>query len=300
MRRLTLGTSNSFSWKLIYAAREQASVLGEAIAHDAGFVQPPIDPFRILNQERKLIHADGYDFGDCFDGRIKYVGPRFLIAYNTKYNRWPHRGQHHSKILFTIGHELGHYFLPKHRDYLVKSKKPHGSLTEFTADPQIEQEADCFASGLLMPGYLFRPRINSENFPSLANVKNVRSDFQVSLTGMLVRWTLCSDFPCMTIAIQRGEVKYGWVSEKLRDLGIYRPKSGRVLAGKDFQRFLKQAEKTFRYVDATGSGAIRNWADYEECRLLTQEHYFLIPHSDMVWAFITADENELPEKPWED
>ena len=285
--------SISPNWKLLYAARNRAAQEGEGIAEIYGFSEPPIDPFSIIENERDLIHAGGFDFGNAFDGRIKYVGPRFLISYNTKYNKWQHSGRFHTKILFTVAHELGHFFLPEHREYLVTSKSPHGSLTEFTANQRVEQQADAFASGLLMPGYLLRPLINHANFPPLEYIHQIRKQFQVSLTGLLVRWTQLSDFPCVTIAIKDKKIQYGWISKSLRDLGAYAVLRGNTVKGRDALTFIDQDPEVRRFRHATGNGAIINWVDFDQVRLLTEEHFFAIPHTGTVWVIATADENDL-------
>lgn len=287
--------AESLDWKQIYFARQLATEAGERIADAYNFSKPPVDPLKIIHEERRLIHAVGDDFGDAFDGRIKYIGPRFLICYNTRYNTWPHRGAHHSKVLFTIGHELGHYFLEEHRKILVSSHTAHGSQTEFVSDSLIEQQADCFASGLLMPSSLFRPNVNKKNFPSIDDIKNIRQSFQVSLIGALVRWTQLSDFPCATIAVKNGVIQFGWVSETLRRIGAYGVRRGEVAEGRAVRSFAGQDLSLSKYYEGTGAGAVLNWIDYDHRRLDTVEHYFAIPYTKTIWVFLLVDENDLPE-----
>jgi len=294
-----MSKKNDASWRLHYAAVDHAAKEGEEIASVYDFTTPPIDPFEIIHAERSLIHAEGYDFGDAFDGRIKYVGPRFLICYNTRYNRWQHHGTHHSKVIFTVAHELGHFFLPAHREYLVTSRHPHGSLTEFTTDLLVEQQADAFASGLLTPRYLLRSTVNQTNFPSLEEIKRVRKDFQVSLTGLLVRWTQLSDFPSATIVTKDGRIQYGWVSQTLRERGAWRLRKGEPVTAKTAAAFINNDPTAAIYRDATGAASISNWIDFDPVRLLTEEHYFAVPHSGTVWILVTADETELPDSYWE-
>tara|TARA_A100001391_G_scaffold160381_2_gene119020 strand:- start:208 stop:1095 length:888 start_codon:yes stop_codon:yes gene_type:complete len=281
------------SWNLHYAALNSAASLGETIANDFGFMAPPVNPFEIMDEERQLIYYEGADFRNSFDGRIKFVGPRFLICFNTKYNEWSHQGEHHSKILFTIGHELGHFYLPRHREYLVRSGESHGSFSEFTSDPLVEQQADFFASGLLMPAYLLRPIVNSQNFISRERFHQTRKSFEVSLTGMLVRWTQLSDFPCATVAVKNGIIQYGWVSAALRELGAFRVRRGQQVSCKSAKSFIAEDASSKRYREASGSGAIANWIEFDQYRLPTEEHYFAIPHSGTVWILLTADEQDL-------
>jgi hypothetical protein len=292
--------STDLSWNMLYAARDVAAREGEDVAMMYGFEHPPVDPFRIAKEERLLIELAEDDFGSAFDGRIKYVGPRFLICCNTRYNNWPHKGERHTKVVFTLAHELGHFFITSHRDYLVSSKKPHGSFTEFTADPLVEQQADYFATGLLMPSRLFRPRVNESNFPERSAVQAVRRDFHVSLTGMLVRWVQLTDFPCAVIGIRNSKIAFGWVSEPLRSRGIFQLHSGKPVQGRDARCFIEQDPSIAQYREGSGSGAMRNWLDYESTRLLTAEHYFAVPHTGTVWVLAFCDENEMESRPWDD
>jgi len=288
------------SWSMLYAARDRAAQEGEEVATTYGFQEPPVDPFAIANEERTLIELAEDDFGTAFDGRIKFVGPRFLICCNTRYNSWPHKGERHTKVVFTLAHELGHFFIPAHRTYLVSSKKPHGSFTEFTADPLVEQQADYFATGLLMPRGIFRPRINRSNFPARSDIQEVRRHFHVSLTGMLVRWCQLSDFPCVVIGVKGGRIAFGWVSEQLRSRGIFQLRRGQPAVGRDVQRFISCDPSVGEYREESGSGAMRNWLDYDSTRLLTEEHYFAVPHTGTVWVLAFCDENEIDSRPWDD
>lgn len=282
-------------WRQLHAARQHAVVEGERIAQVYEFDKPPVDPLKIIRAERRLIHAVGDDFGSAFDGRIKYVGPRFLICYNTRYDEWPHSGHHHSKVIFTIGHELGHYFIEEHRKILVATRTSHDSETEFVSDVLIEQQADHFAAGLLMPSRLFRPIINRKNFPTLDEIKELRRLFQVSLTGMLVRWAQLSDFPCATIAINDGYIQFGWVSEGFRRIGAYSVLRGEEVVGREALRFAETDPSISTYREGTGSGAVASWIDYDRVRLYTVEFYFAIPHTKTIWVFLLVDEYDLPE-----
>ena len=185
----------SIEWKLEQGKLKKAAEYGEQIARDAEFSQSPIDPFIVIQNEQKRIKTFGDDFGNDFDGRLEYQKPSFLLFYNTKYDSWPHVGTHHPKVIFTIGHELGHYFLQHHRDYLMRGGGAHGSVTEFQSNRLVEREADSFSSGLLMPKYLLG-KIANRNPPSLEAVKEARrvSGFANEYAGSLgsdLRFPLC-------------------------------------------------------------------------------------------------------------
>ena len=287
------------SWKFEYAAREHAIQKGEELADANGFVTYPVDPFVILRHERQLIHAEGADFGDAFDGRLSYIGPRFLLCYNTRYNVWPKRGPHHPKVRFTIAHELGHYYLENHRRYLVQEKKPHGSLSEFESHSRVEREADCFASGLLMPKRLLGPRVNCELDATVDTIKAAATDFDVSLTGMMVRWTQVSHFPCATLCIRGGTIQWGFVSEAFRSAGFRRARRNQKPTSRQGSAFLATHSNQMRYAEGTGRGLSTDWIDSDGIRVPVDEFYVVIPYSQCVLVFLTADEDELPKR-WHD
>lgn len=285
--------TNNFAWRDFYACREDALRQGEEIAADFGFSSPPVDVFKILENELELVYSVGENFESAFDGRIQYVGPRFLLCYNTKYDRWPHSGKHHSKVVFTIAHELGHFYLERHRRYLVRNLKPHNSFAEFSSEKLIEAEADHFACGLLMPSTLMRRLVNSSNFPTIGDIKDNRRKFEVSLTSFLARWTQLSDFPCATIATSGGEVLFGWTSQRWHELGCYRVRRGHRPEARYFQRFCSSNSPVEIYREGEGLGSIDYWLDWDRGSINTVEFYFAIPHSNQIWVLLFCDETEL-------
>ena len=276
------------------AAREFALKKGEELAELHGFGAAPIDPFAIIHEERQFIHAEGEDCGDAFDGRLSYVGPRFLLCFNTKYNAWPHRSEHHPKVRFTIAHELGHYYLDTHRQYLVTHRQPHRSLSEFESSSRVEREADCFASGLLMPRYLLGPRVNCVFDATVEAIKDAAITFDVSLTGMMVRWTQVSDFPCATLCVRDGLIQWGFVSEAFRKAGFWRARRGRPTTSRQGGAFLNTNATSPAYREGTGRGFSTDWIESEGKRVAVDEFYVVIPYSRCVMVFLTADEDDLP------
>lgn len=287
--------TTSFDWKMFYASRDKAIQKGQEIASAYDFTVPPVDVFTILQREQQLIHAVGEDFGDAFDGRIKYLGSRFLVCYNTKYNAWPHAGQHHSKVLFSIAHELGHFYLERHRQYLVSKRRPHGSFSEFSVETLVESEADHFACGLLMPHELMGQFVNAANFPTINDFMEVRRSFNVSLTGLLARWTQVSDFPCATLATKDGRILFGWVSEAFRNRGCFRVRKGHAPHGRSFKAFILANQPVVTYQHREASGLTDYWLDWENRSADTAELYFAIPHSNQVWVHVMCDECELSD-----
>lgn len=281
-------------WKLDQKIRDAALSKGEEIARLNAFTEYPVDPFRIIASEGDQIHAEGDDFHDCFDGRLSYHDGRFLLVYNTRYNRWNHKGPHHPKVRFTVAHELGHYYLDKHREFLVTSRKSIESFTEFESSKEVERQADAFATGLLMPRQLVGPRVNCETDASIEEIKQAASDFDVSLTGMMVRWTQLSHFPCATLCIRHGLIQWGFVSEAFRSCGLWRSKRGVAPQSAEAHSFIAADRSCESFREGKGTGRAQGWLE-GDCDLIdVQEYYIAIPYSRCVMVFVTANEDELP------
>lgn len=207
-------------WKIEGCRRDAATNLAEQIVKDLQITKPPVNPFRVIRSERRRIRAFGDDFGDAFDGRLEYQRPRFLLFYNTKYDAWPHVGDHHPRVNFTVAHELGHFFLTSHHDYLKHGGKPHGSRSEFISDNNSEREADAFAAGLLLPTFLFKPRVNTAEL-TLDNLEGLAREFETSLLSTVIRAVRVSDFPAAAVGIRDGRIAWMFPSDRLVEGGCY-------------------------------------------------------------------------------
>jgi Zn-dependent peptidase ImmA (M78 family) len=125
---------------------------------------------------------------DAVSGVILYedTDKRFNILVNAA--KHPHR-QH-----FTLGHELGHYFL--HQDILKEEKGlvdgessvDNTNILYRLDDPaeknRIETEANHFAAGLLMPEDLVR-----DAWDATADIEECAKIFNVSTIAMSIRLT---------------------------------------------------------------------------------------------------------------
>lgn len=248
------------SWKLEQAKLHKAAELGETVARVLGLEKPPIDPFAVIASEEGRIRAVGEDFGDAFDGRLEYYGSYFLLFFNTKYDAWRHDGKHHPKVLFTVGHELGHYFLEKHRSFLMHGGGPHGSVTEFYSNRNVEREADFFSTGLLMPRFLVRRKVNS-GAPKLGAVRAARDEFQVSLTSMMIRWVELCDFPCAVVSCRENKVEWGFTSPGFKRAGGWRVKRGGRLGSRHAQEFFDEDVTLQEYREGEGWSVVDHWID---------------------------------------
>jgi hypothetical protein len=175
----------------------------------------PVDPFGICREE-DIELAPG-DYGEQFDGRIRYLreAEAFALAYQE-----PGAGRSRGRVHFTIGHELGHYYL--HRDYLF-SGQSHGSQSDFRSRDTMEQEADEFSASLLMPLELFRSAVGNYRqhvcvLRELCELAETR--LGTSVTSTVRRYCQADIEPCAAIFSRNGLVQWACYSEDMRRLGM--------------------------------------------------------------------------------
>jgi Zn-dependent peptidase ImmA (M78 family) len=116
---------------------------------------------------------------------------------------------------FSIAHELGHWHHHRGR-VLFCGQKDVGNPANDANNP--EQQADRFASDLILPNYLLGPRISKARRLTLALVRELREEFQASLTATLLKLVKSNRFPIIAVChgqqgrhwFQRADMVPGW------------------------------------------------------------------------------------------
>lgn len=182
--------------------------------------RPPVDPFGLARKEGIRLAPGQYD--GCFDGRIEFRGRgglgQFYLFYAETEPPWRPEG----RVRFSVAHELGHFYLPRHREYLM-SGHWHGSKSGFVSDRPAEREADNFATELLMPRGWFteRVRMRGRSNCTIGDLERLADEvFKTSLTSTAIRYVHLSFEPCCVVLSQDGDVLYGVRSEDMRRLGL--------------------------------------------------------------------------------
>ncbi|MFO1500209.1 MAG: ImmA/IrrE family metallo-endopeptidase [Verrucomicrobiota bacterium] len=182
------------------------------------------DVWQTYSRER-LVFLDGIvnavgatlsygDYGDAFDGLIEHKNTAFHIYCNTA------RGQpcNSPRARFTIGHELGHFFIDEHRNALLAGKPPHSSFTEHPADNPVEVEANLFSANLLMPRQEFRKAL-TEVRQGLDGIIDLASIFGVSIQASALRYTAQSQKPCAIVMFRESGKPWWDISSELKSQG---------------------------------------------------------------------------------
>jgi hypothetical protein len=186
----------------------QARHCGEVIAAEFGFTALPIDLFEITGKVGIAVQAKKTTGG--VSGTLLRHGDNFGILYATHI-------QSPGFQRFSIGHELGHYFLPGHIDAVLGDRNIHKSRAGFTSSHKYEIEADYFAAGLLMPHKLFIPAMRQAG-EGLAAIKYLADLCKTSLTATAIRFTQCSREPVAIIVSTGQSIDYCFMSDALRDV----------------------------------------------------------------------------------
>lgn len=174
----------------------------------------PIDLERISQEERiELVEGD---YGEEFHGRIEYLPEvgAFVIYHPSIVS-----GQYPSRVRFSIAHELGHFYIPHHRDILLKGRA-HYSLEGFRHKNAVERQADTFAAALLIPTKLLKERMGRRGFLSLPQILALAEDCRASAQATAFRYTRFTREPHLALVTENGRVLYGFASEEARVWGF--------------------------------------------------------------------------------
>ena len=171
---------------------------------------PQLDPIAKINQlpipvsnfEGALLRREGgKKWGIIYSGFIREKG----------------------KINFTIAHEFGHYLL--HREHKVNRLCDDADLSNFPtskdrSQKNIEQEANEFASFLLMPLNDFRLQVAS-NPLNVSLVIHCAERYGTSLTAAALKLLDCVDRPALAVLSASGKVRWAKSSIKALKLGLW-------------------------------------------------------------------------------
>jgi hypothetical protein len=165
----------------------------------------PISPVIIAQKENIEVRPKN-DCVEGISGVLIKAGDECGIMYSTFYHNTGFEN-------FSIGHELGHYFLEEHLDKLLGSSGIHQSKANFVSSDKYEREADTFAASLLMPEDLFKG--NLWKFEKGLNGIIGMSDLcKTSLTATAIRYAELTDDFLIVIISTDGKIDFCCFSQK--------------------------------------------------------------------------------------
>lgn len=199
------GTTTARSAETAQARLSEISALAEAVAREY-CPSPPFNPEPVLKDNDITISYGHY--GSAFDGMLEHRKQRFHIYCNL--DRVSHA--ENPRARFTIGHELGHFFIDEHRNALSSGAAPaHGSQCEFESELAVEREADHFASHLLMPSVDFE-KLARRHKPGLDGILVIARHFGTSVTSTALRYVRTEIVPCVVVKWSGAGFQWQWIS----------------------------------------------------------------------------------------
>lgn len=226
----------------------------------------PVDPLQIAKEEGIELAPSNYGLG--FDARIEYFHAfdRFGIYYQVA---GPYRNA--GRVNFSIGHELGHFYLPEHRKRLRLGNN-HNSVSDFRSKSPQETEADRFAAHLLMPQELFIDYVKAFHggFCTLKNLCTMAERLGTSITSTAIRYCDCGIDATLVVLSKHRTIHWSWPSDDMRPLGTWFVESGtQIPAG----------SQTARLYDRLEAGAADNFIEGS----VSSHTWFEWPKRDNLW-----------------
>ncbi len=238
----------------------------------------PVDCYAIAEEFGIKVHGD--NLGSEFQGAL-FIKPGLkAIIYNNNIREDGRKN-------FTIGHELGHFFLHKYRKELQCSWADFTDFTEGPKHPEnIEQEANQFAVTLLMPFDDFR-KFSQGKEPSIMLLRQLAQRYQTSLTATAYRMAELANRPLALVIVKENRVIQWRRNHDMKQTGFWLNKGGLVSS-------TEQSEES-NSVDADV------WLDENQASswYLTQSSIYM-PYYDQTLILISAESREFEQDEWED
>ncbi|WP_033310179.1 ImmA/IrrE family metallo-endopeptidase [Euryhalocaulis caribicus] len=266
---------------------EWARQQGERKAKEFGFDDFPIDPFAIAEKEEILIEPKPAD-APGVSGGIIFLNTGTGIFYATNIDNCGFQR-------FTVGHELGHYFLDGHPEEIQKSGSWHISRAGFReGDNSIELEADHFASGLLLPSRLVSNFLGNQTI-GLEGIKALSDKAKCSLTATAIRAAECSPYPVAVVVSQGKQVCYAFLSDGFKKLGrLSFLRKGSMLPDTVTKKFNSNPENVRYAASDCDVTTLADWFDGPASVELDEEVIGLGSY-DLTMTVLSSD--DLPEDP---
>jgi len=186
---------------------QEAESEAKSVIERLNITNLPICPFRIARERGIAIEPKDSNRPGVSGFFIK-TGNMFGIQYATHI-------KNEGFIRFTVAHELGHYFLPKHPEYLFQGRDGvHESRSGFISDDFYEKQADYFAKSLLMPEILFLTALRSAG-DGFAAVKSLATKCKTSITATAIRFAQLAEDPVAVIMSSGNKVEWCFLSDAL-------------------------------------------------------------------------------------
>lgn len=179
--------------------RQQIQAKALDVLREADATTLPISPVEIARRLGIQVTPRPSSISGASGWLVKYDND-FAIIYATDLGN---PGFEH----FSIGHELGHYFLDGHPEHIFVNGNEHASRAGFRGSDPIEQEADYFSACLLMPKTLCLPLIG-KNRDGMTAVMSLADQCSTSLVASALRYVEIGHLPAAVVQCLDGKVEF--------------------------------------------------------------------------------------------
>lgn len=118
----------------------------------------------------------------------------------------------HHRQRFTLGHELGHFLLPRHgyRMQCTSSDLTAKDGKGITSNMKVEFEANEFSAELIMPEVVFKSQPEFRDEPTIENILKLSEKFYVSFEACARRYIELNDYQVAMVFSENKVIRYGW------------------------------------------------------------------------------------------
>jgi Zn-dependent peptidase ImmA (M78 family) len=183
---------------------------------------------------------------------------------------------------FSLAHEIGHWHHHRGR-VLFCGAREIGNPANSSLNP--EHQADEFASDLILPNYLFGPRMKKLKRVTLAAARELADEFHASLTATLLKLVKANLFPILIVCHTKARRRWFQAAPMLP--GWWFPREELDSESFAFEMlFSGVAESSFpRKIGAGAWFTFRNADRYE-----IQEQSFLLPNDEVLTVLAIPEE----------
>lgn len=177
------------------------------LLQEYGAFELPVDPFRIAKALDLSVMPMPSGYTGSSAMLVHWRG-HFGIGY-------PAHVGNEGFQRFSVSHEIGHYVLPGHVDAMVSSDTTRPLPSRPFGKDRFEEEADRFATALLMPSGLFTAelRVAGDGFEA---VKWLSERCRTSWEATAIRYAECVPHAIAVVRTTRDRVDYVIPSRKLK------------------------------------------------------------------------------------
>lgn len=270
---------------------EDAAAKAEAWLRDNGFTSLPIDLVKVAELLEIPVHPLAQSKPGV-SGMLHRDGDKFVIMFGTYIKSIGFQR-------FSIAHELGHYLLPGHPEHLFPpGVTSHSSQAGFTSADLYEQEADYFASGLLMPDSLVKSALRRLG-EGLEGIEALKEKCLTSMTATAITYARKTSVPAAIVVSTDGRIDYAFLSESMKEFdGLSWPRKGMpVPSGTASATLADSAADVRAGKRANGDVDLRTWLGGRRAINATEEVVGLGSYGKVLTVLTTE---VLPEEPDEE